>query len=111
MLKIEIFVFNPFSENTYVVWDDSTKAGIIIDPGCSTEEEENELSAVITKNDIKLTYLINTHCHLDHIFGNSFIKEKFNPVFLIPEEDQFLLNSGDTQAKTFGMNLKPSPGT
>jgi glyoxylase-like metal-dependent hydrolase (beta-lactamase superfamily II) len=87
MIKVEKFVFSPFSENTYVIWDDETKETIIVDPGCFDDSEENIISKFISKNDLKIAYLINTHCHIDHIFGCAFIKENYNPVFLAPEKD------------------------
>lgn len=109
MIKIEKFVFSPFSENTYLVWDDETKETIIVDPGCSDEHEENILAEFILRNDLNITYLINTHCHIDHIFGCVFIKEKYNPLFLIPESDLPLLQNAEKQAEMFGLEIKTPP--
>lgn len=47
MIKLEKFVFNPFSENTYVIWEDETKKAIIVDPGCSNDDEESVLASFI----------------------------------------------------------------
>ena len=43
MLSVQYFTFNPFEENTYVLYDE-TKEAVIIDPGCCNREEERELS-------------------------------------------------------------------
>ncbi len=106
MIKLEKFTFNSFSENTYFIWDDETKEAIVVDPGCSDESEENILTEFISANELKLKYLINTHCHIDHIFGCNFIKEKYNPNFLIPEKDLPLLKNAAKQAEMFGIDIK-----
>ena len=108
-MKIKKIVFNTFSENTFIVWDENSGQGIIIDPGCSTKDEEEKLTKFITKNNITPKYLINTHCHIDHILGNAFVKDKYNIRFLAPEEDLFLLSLMVQQAASFGFEMKESP--
>ena len=49
MIKVKSFVFNPFMENTYVLYDE-TKEAIIIDPGCYEQHEKADLSDFIEKN-------------------------------------------------------------
>ena len=73
MLTIQSFCFKAFQENTYILYNEKKEA-IIVDPGCYTQEEEKTLSDFISKNELKPTLLFNTHCHLDHVFGNNFIK-------------------------------------
>jgi len=109
VIKLEKFTFNSFSENTYLIWDDETKEAIVVDPGCSDESEENILTEFISNNNLKVTYLINTHCHIDHIFGCKFIEEKYNTNFLIPEKDLLLLQNADRQAEQFGIEIKTPP--
>ncbi len=109
MIKIETFVFNLFSENTFVVWDEETKKAAVIDPGMSSLSEEELLGDFISKNDLKIKYLINTHCHIDHILGCNFVKEKYNPQYLIPEKDIPLLQNGKMQASAFGVDFKEPP--
>jgi len=109
MVKLKKFVFNPFNENTFVVWDDHTKDSAVIDPGCSDEVEENELSEFIRNNDLNPKYLINTHCHLDHIWGCKFVKEKYNPEYLIPEDDLILLKNAASQASLYNVQFNEPP--
>ena len=71
-MHIESFTFSPFQENTYVV-SDETKECIIIDPGCYFPEERDALTSYIKRNGLKVVKLINTHAHIDHIFGNNFV--------------------------------------
>ena len=81
MTQVQVFEFNPFAENTYVVYDDSGKC-IILDPGCYTGEERDTLRAFIAEKQLRVVRLINTHCHLDHVFGNNFVHQTWN---LLPE--------------------------
>ena len=66
MTLVASFTFNPFQENTYVLYDD-TKECAIFDPGCYTEVEKTQLTDFIEEKGLKPVKLINTHCHLDHI--------------------------------------------
>ena len=77
MLKLEQFVFNPFAENTYVVYDDDAKQCVIIDPGCSNAGEENELFGFINSRCLKPLMIISTHGHIDHIIGNAAVKKRY----------------------------------
>lgn len=109
MIKLKTFVFSPFSENTFVVWDENAKDAMIVDPGCLETFEEYELESFISSQGLNVKFLINTHCHIDHIFGNKFIMDKYNPRFYTGKEDVFLLEKAIEQADLFGVSLKPSP--
>ena len=109
MIKLQKFIFNPFTENTYLVWDDVSNQSIIIDPGCSDSEEKSQLKQFIIENKLKPKYLINTHCHVDHFAGNAFIKEEFEVDFLASKEDIFLIDAQENQAAMFGLNIKKTP--
>lgn len=75
-MTIKTFCFNPFYENTYIIYEGSGEAWII-DPGCSTEIEENEVLNFIQDNKLRLTRLLLTHAHIDHILGLNFIFKQF----------------------------------
>ncbi len=109
MLVVKKFVFNMFSVNTYVIWDEGTKESIIIDPGCSNSSEEKELTKYIDSNGLCLLYLLNTHCHVDHLMGSNFIKNSFGPRYFVPEKDVELLKHAVDQAVVFGLEIKPPP--
>lgn len=68
MIEIIKLTFNPFQENTYILYDDS-KECVIIDPGCYTQQEKEQLLNAINGRGLKPVKLINTHCHIDHVFG------------------------------------------
>lgn len=76
-MKIECFTFNMFSENTYVLYDDTLEC-VIIDPGCYEEEECTELKKFIADKKLKPVKLLYTHCHIDHVLGNHFVLSQYN---------------------------------
>jgi hydroxyacylglutathione hydrolase len=108
MIEIKKFIFNMFNENTFVLWDATSKECAVIDPGCVGKSEELELQTFILNNELKVKYLINTHCHIDHIFGCNFIKEKFNPIYFAPEKDIPLLQNAKMQAEMVGVQFSTS---
>ena len=102
MIKIKIFTFNPFQENTYVLYDDTHEA-IIIDAGCLFEKEKSQLKDFIKENQLVLKRVINTHLHLDHQFGNKFIHETYGIAPEANELDEFLINYYVQQTQAFGI--------
>jgi hydroxyacylglutathione hydrolase len=76
MLTVQRFTFNPVQENTYVVYNEKGHC-CIIDPGCYFASEEEQLKEFVEQNRLTPVLLLNTHCHLDHIFGNYFIHKTF----------------------------------
>lgn len=76
MFQIKAFTFNPVQENTYLLYNEH-KECIIIDPGTYFDHEKEELKSFINLNKLEPGILLNTHCHLDHVFGNKFIAEEY----------------------------------
>lgn len=101
MLHIESFTFNPFAENTYVVYDD-TKEALIIDPGCCNRDEEAYLAEFITRNNLTVKQLVNTHCHIDHVLGNYFVKSKYKVPLIIHTLEEPLLKAVKAYAPNYG---------
>lgn len=102
-MKVVSFVFNPFQENTYVLYDD-TKECVVIDPGCIEQDEKFELTSFIESNELKVKLLLNTHCHVDHVLGNDFIKEKYKVDFLIHAADLPVLKAVRAYAPSYGFH-------
>ena len=101
MLQIKHFEFNPFQENTYVLYDE-TRACVIIDPGCSNKQEEDQLKKFIECHNLSVTQLINTHCHIDHVLGNAFVKRTFGVRLFIHKIEKPLLRAVKTYAPNYG---------
>lgn len=101
MIYVKSFVFNPFMENTYVLYDD-TKECVIIDPGCYEAYEKKELKDFIVENELKVVKLLNTHCHIDHVFGNKYVKEEFGVELYIHQLDEQTLKAVKSYAPAYG---------
>lgn len=107
-MKLQKFTFNPFQENTYIIYDESKEA-LIIDPGCYDSLEEKELADFIESNGLKPVRLLNTHAHIDHVFGNQFINDKYDLELELHELDFPILEAAALAAQTYGLNYKESP--
>ena len=101
MLQVKKFTFNPFAENTFVLFDE-TKESIVIDPGCYEKAEQHELVDFIETNKLVVKKLINTHCHIDHVLGNAFVKRKFNVQLYIHTIEEPLLRAVSSYASNYG---------
>ncbi|MDB5228438.1 MAG: metallo-beta-lactamase [Bacteroidota bacterium] len=104
---IAVFCFNPFQENTYVI-SDTNKDCWIIDPGCYTLQEQKKLINHIEQNQLRPVRLLNTHCHLDHIYGNKFIADEFHLELGIHEKEIPVLQAAPMAARMFGSKI-PEP--
>ena len=102
MLKIKAFVFSPIQENTYLLYNE-LKDCIIIDPGCYFPEEKDELKAFITQSGLIPGMLLNTHCHLDHVFGNKFIAETYKLTLQLHQKEKLLLDYAPTSGLMYEM--------
>lgn len=113
MTLVAEFVFNPFQENTYVLYDD-TKECIIIDPGCYTEAERRQLADFISSAGLTPVRLLNTHCHVDHVFGNKFVAERYNLALEIHKGELPVLESVPMVCQMYGIpniEISPTPNT
>lgn len=108
-MKVSRFVFNMFGVNTYVVWDPESLEAAIIDPGMIDDDERRALDSFIESRNLKVTQLINTHSHLDHIFGNTYIKEKYGLEIKANPADDFLACTLPEQAARFGLRMPLQP--
>ncbi|MGE5458566.1 MAG: MBL fold metallo-hydrolase [Methanococcaceae archaeon] len=109
MVVIKKFTFGPFSENTFVVWDEKSGAGAVVDPGCFSKEEEDLLADFIEDRGINVKYLIVTHGHIDHVAGCDFVYHKYTPQFFAPHADSELIANVQMQGNMFGMKVKTVP--
>ncbi|TRX61242.1 MBL fold metallo-hydrolase [Fulvivirga sp. M361] len=101
MMKVKSFVFNPFMENTYVLYDD-TKEAIIIDPGCYEGYEKEQLNDFIKTEGLSVVKLLNTHCHIDHVLGNDFVKKTYGVKLGIHATEEATLKSVRVYAPSYG---------
>jgi len=111
MITVKTFTFNAYSENTYLLYDE-TKECVIIDPGMYEGFEQNELAAFIKQEGLKPVLLLNTHCHLDHVFGNKFIFDTYGLKPQFHEGELPILNAVPGYAPSMGFTryeVSPQP--
>jgi glyoxylase-like metal-dependent hydrolase (beta-lactamase superfamily II) len=90
MIKVKFFTFSPVHENTYLLYNEQGKA-IIIDTGCYFSAEQETLKNFIKDTGLTPERLLNTHCHLDHVFGNKWVHDTWGlEMWLHPDEEQML---------------------
>ena len=104
MTTVQSFEVNYFSENTYIVYDE-TKEGVIIDCGCMNKEEQQLISRFVSEQQLTLKRYVCTHLHLDHIFGNQFVWKQYGLKPEASKADVEGLPSPIDQAKAFRLPL------
>ena len=101
MLYIQSFTFNAFRENTYVVHDD-TRACIVVDPGCYERSEQQALHTYIEQHNLKVTGLVNTHAHIDHVVGNHYIQTTYGVPLALHAQEVPMLQGASQYAASYG---------
>lgn len=106
--EIKKFEFSPFAENTYVLWGDDKRA-TIIDPGMYDRSEQAVFTNFIEENQLAPSQLLNTHCHIDHIFGNAFVAEKYGLDIAAHKLELSNLQGAAQWSTMYGLHMDPSP--
>lgn len=102
MLTVKQFTFSPVQENTYVIYNEQDEC-CIIDPGCYFGNERNELKEFIQETGLLPKYLLNTHCHLDHVFGNKFVHDTWGLTLHLHEKEKVVLDYAPTSGLNWGL--------
>ena len=102
MISVKSFEFSPFSENTYVLFDETLEA-VIIDPGCLAQHEKEELKEFIVSKKLTVKALLQTHAHLDHVFGSAYVKRTFGVQMYMHKLETVILADVETRCKTWGI--------
>jgi glyoxylase-like metal-dependent hydrolase (beta-lactamase superfamily II) len=104
MIQLRYFTFSPFQENSYVLWDDEGTC-IVLDPGCYDHHEWDRLRRFLDENELRPTRLINTHCHLDHIFGNHYIESAYGLLPEFHEAEMPVFTNAGIAASMYGVRM------
>ena len=109
MIHIKAFTFSPISENTYVLYNNDGKA-VIIDPGCYFPAEQETLKNFLTDNNLTPVYLLNTHCHLDHVFGNKWVHETYGLELHMHPNEASMLELAPVSGERWGLPFQNYAG-
>ena len=107
-MKIKQFVLNPFQENTYLLYDETGEA-IIVDAGCYTTSEAAEVKRFTDENKLTVKYLVNTHCHIDHILGINALCDMYKVDCYAHREELPTLQMAQQHAMMFGLVIDTVP--
>lgn len=107
-MNVAGFVFSSWSENTYVLYDES-KSCCIVDPGCNSDDERQQLVDFIESNQLTPVKLVNTHCHIDHVLGNKFVSEKYDLPLIAHKGEKVVLDNMVSIAQMYGTPYEKSP--
>jgi glyoxylase-like metal-dependent hydrolase (beta-lactamase superfamily II) len=110
MLSIKSFEFSPIQENTYILYNEF-KDCLFIDPGCYFEEERDELALFVENNGLKPKGLLNTHCHLDHVFGNKFVADTYGLTLQLHEGELPVLAFAPTSGLMYNLPFDQYSGS
>ncbi len=104
-LRGTIVPVTPFQQNCAILWDEASKAGMVVDPGGDVDR----ILAAIGQTGAVVEKIVLTHGHLDHAGGAAALRdaltEKYGkpvPVEGPDQRDEFLLNGIAEQAAAYG---------
>ncbi|MGH2565627.1 MAG: MBL fold metallo-hydrolase, partial [Ginsengibacter sp.] len=109
MFLIKVLTFNAVQENTYVLYNGQNEC-LVVDPGCYSAEEREQLKAFIDEKNLQPKILLNTHCHLDHVFGNKFIAETYKLTLQIHKNEENLLEMAPASGLMFNLPFENYQG-
>jgi glyoxylase-like metal-dependent hydrolase (beta-lactamase superfamily II) len=109
MLEIRQFTFNPVQENTYVIFNEKG-ACAIIDPGCYFSTEYKELTDFVDSRKLSPKCLLNTHCHLDHVFGNRQVANTYKLKLQIHKKEEVVLKVAPVYGQQWGLPFRNYDG-
>lgn len=98
-----------FGVNTYLITDKDTGDTAVIDPGMIDAAEKREFDDYVSANNLKITQIINTHLHLDHCFGDNYVRDKYGVKVAANINDQPLGDDIPAQMARFGGRIKADP--
>ncbi len=110
MLRVKVFLFSPIAENTYVVYNDDNQC-VIIDPGCYDDREREVLAGFIESHGLKPVQLVNTHAHLDHVFGLDFVARRYGLIPQIHADEQRVLEFAPVSGLMWNLPFDAWQGT
>ena len=97
-MKFYTIPAGPFEVNTYIVFNDETKEGFLIDPG----GQEKKIEKIIRDENIDLKFILNTHCHIDHVSMDNYFKGKYSIDIIAAKEEEQILKNLEEQAEYLG---------
>ncbi|MCC7251331.1 MAG: MBL fold metallo-hydrolase [Hyphomicrobium sp.] len=103
-MKAAIVPVTPFQQNCTLLWDEVTKAGVVVDPGGDLDDVQKAIGEL----GIKVEKIVLTHGHIDHAGGAAELKEALGVAIEGPQAaDRFLLDNLAKQGAAYGIPAQP----
>lgn len=105
MLRIETFICNPFSEQCYIAWDETSRLAFVVDPGMGSDYEWQRVHRFIEENSLSVQFVLQTHGHTDHCMGSAYVARTYNIHIYGSMDEQSHMPSLQIQNNAFGIDL------
>jgi glyoxylase-like metal-dependent hydrolase (beta-lactamase superfamily II) len=103
---LKMLTVGPFQENCYIVGDEDSGVGAVIDPG----DEAARIAMAVEETGLDIGSIIVTHAHIDHVGAVVALTEEYACPVLMHEESEPLLKGLPTQAMMMGIRFGKVPG-
>lgn len=104
-MKATKFTVNPFDENTYIAWDETTRHAIIIDPGMMQDHERNVVTKFIEDNQLVMQQVLLTHLHIDHVTSARWMANRYGITVAASQMDADYAQALPAQAEHFRLRI------
>jgi len=104
-LQVEQLVVGPLMTNCYIVWDEASNEGVIIDPG----DDADIIITMVKELGVQVDRILATHCHFDHIAAAAALKRELELEFIAHEGDLFFVEDGKDAARKWGFDIEQPP--
>ena len=95
----------PFFKNGYLLGCETTREGVLIDPG----DEVGVLLDAVQAHSLEVKAILLTHAHLDHVTGVARAKQALGAPVWLHQADNFLYEAASEQGMMFGMRVETPP--
>ena len=102
---LETLTVGPFQENCYVIGDEETGTGAIVDPG----DEATRIALAVEQTDLEIGQILLTHAHVDHVGAVGALAEEYACPVLMHAEAEPMLQQLPTQAMMMGLRFGKVP--
>jgi len=102
---LDMLTVGPFQENCYIVGDEESGIGALIDPG----NEAARIALAVEQTDLEIGSIIVTHAHIDHVGAVAVLVDEYSCPVLMHAEAEPMLTQLPTQAIMMGLRFGKVP--
>ena len=103
---LERLIVGPFQENCYIIGDEESSTGALVDPG----DEAARITFAVEQTGLGISQILVTHAHVDHVRAVAALKDEYSCPVLMHQEAEAMLKTVPQLALMMGMRFGPIPG-